>query len=51
MSDIPAAVSNHNTLTIQGLCKYFAGLHALDGVSFSLRARRDPRPDRPQRLW
>jgi len=36
MSDIPAAVSNHNTLAIQGLCKYFFGLRALDGVSFSL---------------
>src|SRR5512139_4001437 len=37
MSDIPAPTSNHNTLTIQGLCKYFVGLRALDGVSFSLR--------------
>jgi branched-chain amino acid transport system ATP-binding protein len=36
MSDIPATTSNHNTLNIQGLCKYFAGLRALDGVSFSL---------------
>jgi len=36
MSNIPAATSNHNTLTIQGLCKYFVGLRALDGVSFSL---------------
>jgi branched-chain amino acid transport system ATP-binding protein len=36
MSDIPAAVSNHNTLVIQDLCKYFFGLRALDGVSFSL---------------
>src|SRR3989304_4794565 len=36
MSDIPAAGSDHNTLTIQGLCKYFVGLRALDGVSFVL---------------
>lgn len=36
MSDIPVEVSNHNTLTIQGLCKNFFGLRALDGVSFSL---------------
>jgi branched-chain amino acid transport system ATP-binding protein len=36
MSDNSAAASNHNTLTIQGLCKYFVGLRALDGVSFSL---------------
>jgi len=28
--------SNHKTLTIQGLSKYFAGLRALDGVSFRL---------------
>jgi branched-chain amino acid transport system ATP-binding protein len=33
--NIPAA-SNHNTLTIQGLCKNFFGLRALDGVSFTL---------------
>jgi branched-chain amino acid transport system ATP-binding protein len=30
------AGSNHNTLTVQGLRKYFAGLRALDGVSFRL---------------
>ena len=36
MSNIPIAGANHNTLTIQDLCKYFAGLRALDGVSFSL---------------
>src|SRR3990172_1325275 len=36
MSDIPAAGSDHNTLTIQGLCKYFVGLRALDGVSLVL---------------
>src|SRR3989304_1175509 len=36
MSDIPAAGSDHNTLTIQGLSKYFVGLRALDGVSFVL---------------
>ena len=34
--DIPTAGSNHETLTIQGLSKYFAGLRALDGVSFDL---------------
>lgn len=34
-TDIPAT-SNHNTLTIQGLCKDFVGLRALDGVSFTL---------------
>jgi branched-chain amino acid transport system ATP-binding protein len=33
--NIPAA-ANHNTLTIQGLCKNFFGLRALDGVSFTL---------------
>jgi branched-chain amino acid transport system ATP-binding protein len=35
MTDIPAN-SDHNTLTIQGLSKYFVGLRALDGVSFNL---------------
>jgi branched-chain amino acid transport system ATP-binding protein len=35
ITNIPAS-SNHNTLTIQGLCKYFFGLRALDGVSFTL---------------
>jgi branched-chain amino acid transport system ATP-binding protein len=35
MTDIPAS-SDHNTLTIQGLSKYFVGLRALDGVSFNL---------------
>jgi branched-chain amino acid transport system ATP-binding protein len=30
------ASSDHNTLTIQGLSKYFVGLRALDGVSFPL---------------
>ena len=35
MTNIPAG-SDHNTLTIQGLSKYFVGLRALDGVSFSL---------------
>src|SRR3990172_3867116 len=35
ITNIPAG-SNHNTLTIQGLCKYFFGLRALDGVSFTL---------------
>jgi branched-chain amino acid transport system ATP-binding protein len=36
MVDIPAPASNHHTLKIQELCKYFAGLRALDGVSFNL---------------
>ncbi len=36
MSDISTTTSNHNALTIQGLCKHFVGLRALDGVSFSL---------------
>jgi branched-chain amino acid transport system ATP-binding protein len=36
MSNIPATGSNHNTLAIQELCKYFVGLRALDGVSFAL---------------
>jgi branched-chain amino acid transport system ATP-binding protein len=36
MTNIPANGSNHNTLTIQGLCKYFVGLRALDGVSLTL---------------
>lgn len=35
--DIPAAGPNHASLTIRELSKYFAGLHALDGVSFVLR--------------
>jgi len=35
MTDIPAS-SDHNTLTIQGLSKYFVGLRALDDVSFKL---------------
>ena len=35
MTDIPAS-SDHNTLTIQGLSKYFVGLRALDGVSLKL---------------
>jgi branched-chain amino acid transport system ATP-binding protein len=35
ITKIPAG-SNHNTLTIQGLCKHFFGLRALDGVSFTL---------------
>jgi branched-chain amino acid transport system ATP-binding protein len=34
-TDISAS-SDHNTLTIQGLSKYFVGLRALDGVSFYL---------------
>src|SRR5512134_1386020 len=36
MSGTPVAASNYNTLTIQGLCKHFVGLRALDGVSFTL---------------
>ena len=36
-SDIPATVPDHEALSILVLSKYFAGLHALDGVSFSLR--------------
>src|SRR3990172_5476163 len=36
MADTTTAASNHNILTIQDLCKYFVGLRALDGVSFSL---------------
>jgi branched-chain amino acid transport system ATP-binding protein len=36
-SDISAAVPDHDSLTIRGLSKYFAGLHALDSVSFVLR--------------
>src|SRR5512137_2737699 len=35
-SDIPAANLNHESLTIRGLSKYFAGLHALEDVSFGL---------------
>ena len=35
--DLPAAGPNHASLTIRELSKYFAGLHALDGVSFVLR--------------
>jgi len=36
-SEIPAAGLVNEALTIRGLSKYFAGLHALDGVSFVLR--------------
>ena len=36
-SDIPAADFDHNNLTIRGLSKYFAGLHALEDVSFVLQ--------------
>src|SRR5574338_302111 len=36
MSDTPATPSNHDSLSIQALCKYFVGLRALDGVSFTL---------------
>ncbi|HEX9842454.1 MAG TPA: ABC transporter ATP-binding protein [bacterium] len=36
-SDISAAGPAGEALTIRGLSKYFAGLHALDGVSFVLR--------------
>jgi branched-chain amino acid transport system ATP-binding protein len=36
-TDIPAASPDHANLTIRGLSKYFAGLHALEGVSFALR--------------
>ena len=36
MSDIPVKASNHNALAIEGLCKYFVGLRALDGVSLTL---------------
>jgi branched-chain amino acid transport system ATP-binding protein len=36
-SDIPAAGSDDDALTIRGICKYFAGLHALEGVSFILQ--------------
>jgi branched-chain amino acid transport system ATP-binding protein len=36
-SDIPTAGSNHTSLSIRGLSKYFAGLHALEGVSFNLQ--------------
>lgn len=33
----PIVDSDHESLTIRGLSKHFAGLHALDGVSFELR--------------
>jgi branched-chain amino acid transport system ATP-binding protein len=36
-TEIPTAGPEHEALTIRGLSKYFAGLHALDGVSFVLR--------------
>jgi branched-chain amino acid transport system ATP-binding protein len=35
ITNIPAG-SDHNSLTIKGLSKYFSGLRALDGVSFTL---------------
>ncbi len=36
-SDFSTAGPARESLTIRGLSKYFAGLHALDGVSFDLR--------------
>ncbi len=36
-SDIPAKDLDQNSLTIRGLSKYFAGLHALEDVSFVLQ--------------
>jgi len=36
-SDLTTANSNHENLAIRGLSKHFAGLHALDGVSFDLK--------------
>ena len=36
-SNIPNAGSRQESLSIRGLSKHFAGLHALDGVSFDLR--------------
>jgi branched-chain amino acid transport system ATP-binding protein len=36
-SDIQTAGADHESLTIRGVSKHFAGLHALDGVSFVLR--------------
>src|SRR3990172_12902558 len=36
-SDISAAGPSREALTIRGLSKYFAGLHAVEGVSFALR--------------
>ena len=36
MSHIPSTDADQDALSIQGLCKYFAGLRALDGVSLSL---------------
>ena len=35
--DIPTAGSTQENLTIRGLSKYFAGLHALEDVSFDLK--------------
>lgn len=35
-SDIPTAGPDHGSLTIRNLTKHFAGLRALDGVSFTL---------------
>lgn len=36
MTDIPLNATKQDALTIQGICKYFVGLRALDGVSFTL---------------
>jgi ABC-type branched-subunit amino acid transport system ATPase component len=36
-SDLSAEAPDRSSLTIRGLSKYFAGLHALEGVSFALR--------------
>ena len=37
MSDTPATDANQDALTLRGVCKYFAGLRALDDVSLSLQ--------------
>jgi len=37
MPDIPVKTSNQNALSIEAVCKYFFGLHALDGVSLVLQ--------------
>jgi branched-chain amino acid transport system ATP-binding protein len=36
-SEVATAAPDHNSLSIRGISKYFAGLKALDGVSFDLR--------------
>ena len=47
---VPASRGRDQLLAVDGLRKSFGGLRAVDEVSLPRRARRDRRPDRPERL-